>query len=88
MFRHMDNNSIPSCSNKILCLHFHRAHLSILGVLLDILDELLFLNLELRSLSIEFTLRLLQSALVFPQPLCGRHALAKRPFYYLMRYIS
>ena len=47
-------------------------HLPLARTSLDIADELLLLLLELGALAVEFALRLLQRALVLPQPLGGR----------------
>ena len=50
---------IPPRSNQVLCLDFTGSHLSILRALLYILDEFLLLVLELYSLAVKFSLRLL-----------------------------
>lgn len=53
-------------------------HLTGTGALLDILSELFLLLLELGAFTIEFSLRLLQSPLMFPQSLCWRLGPAKQ----------
>jgi hypothetical protein len=48
-------------------------HLTSLGALADVGDELLLRRLELGALAVELALRLSERALVLPQPLCRRH---------------
>lgn len=70
----------PSCSDQILSLDLASAHLPILGAFLDILDELLFLVLELDSFAVELTLSFFEGTLVFSKAFLWAHALAKGPF--------
>lgn len=71
----------PSGPHEILRLYLDYIHLSSLGAFLDISFQLLRLVLQLHTFAIEFSLRLLEGALVLAQTLCGRHALAKGPFH-------
>ena len=73
----------PPRPHQILRLDLTGPHIPILRALLDILHQLLLLILQLHTLTIEFSLRLLQRALVFSEPFCWGHSFAKGPFYYL-----
>ena len=44
--------AVPPRPDKVLRLYFHRTHLPVLRILLDLRDQLLFLLLELRSLAV------------------------------------
>ena len=55
-------------------------HLSCTSTLLDVLGELLLLLLKFCSFAIEFSLRLLQCALVLPELLCWRLGPAEEGF--------
>ena len=79
---------IPPRAHQIFRLHLHGTHLTALGILLDLRDELLLLVLELRSFAVELTLGLFKSALVFAEALGGGHALAEGPFYDLAQTVS
>lgn len=74
----------PSRPDQIFCLYLARPHLSILGALLDVLYELLLLVLKLDTFAIEFTLSLLEGALMFTESLLRGHALSESPFHDLV----
>jgi hypothetical protein len=73
------SGNTPPRPHQVLGLDAQRPHLAILCALLDVGHELLLLVLELDALAVQFTLCLLEGALVLAQTLCRRHALAKRP---------
>jgi hypothetical protein len=72
--------NIPPRPNQILGLDLTSSHLSILRTLLDLSNQLLLLILQLHSLTIKFSLGLLERSLVLAQTLGGGHALSERPF--------
>lgn len=70
----------PPGPDQVLCLDLDGSHLTVLGILLDVLDQFLLLVLELGTLTIELSLRLFECALMLSKTLSRRHALAKGPF--------
>jgi len=75
-----ESNPLPSGPDQILCLDLTRAHLPILGALLNILYQLFFLILQLYALAVQLTLGLFKCSLMFAQPLLRCHALPEGPF--------
>ena len=67
-------------SDQIFRLDLTSPHLSILGALLDVLDELPFLVFEFDALAVEFALGLFEGALVFAEAFLGGHTFAEGPF--------
>lgn len=74
-------SDVPSCSYQIFGLDLACAYLTVFGTLLDVLDQFLFLILELDPLSVKFPLRLFECSLVLPETFGWGHALPERPFY-------
>lgn len=72
---------IPPRADEIFGLDFAGAHLAVLGALLDVQDQFLFLVFELHPFAVEFALGLFEGALVFSEPLLGGHAFPEGPFY-------
>lgn len=59
------NTPVPSRPHQVLGLDFARSDLTILCALLDVLHEFLFLVLQLDALPVQFSLRPIESPLVF-----------------------
>lgn len=72
-------HAVPSRTDQILGLDLGRAHLALLGALLNLRLERLLLALEFGALLVDFSNGAVQHALVLTQTLGRRHALAKRP---------
>lgn len=75
---------ISPSANEVLGLDLAGPNLAILCALLDIGDQFLLLVFKFDALAVEFSLRLFQCALVLPESLRRRHALAESPFYNLV----
>ena len=76
----MRERDLPSCSDQVFRLDLAGTHLAVLGALLDVLDELLFLVLELHAFAVELALGFLESSLVLAEAFLGGHAPAEGPF--------
>lgn len=70
---------VPSRSDQVFGLDLACPNLPTLGALLDILDQFLFLTLQLDALPIQFALCPIQSPLVLAKTLRRRHAFSKCP---------
>jgi len=79
-FKTRTAGSVPSRPHQILSLYLARAHLPVLGALLDVRDEFLLLVFELGAFAVEFSLGFLEGALVFAEAFLGGHPFAEGPF--------